>query len=189
MDTRRKRFAAIMKLASELPKHPALMMLIGFLSAQLDRVRLVPPGMIPTDAEVRVEITTPQARIWTGRWFRAWLGTAEVPDPVVLISAMTERDSDIYVAVDFGPHMPDWLREAMDPVAATGMSPRERLDDLRARVDHALDVYNEVRKLLEEGDTEREKELHFLLDTAKDEIQRLSAEIERLKSELPSAAM
>lgn len=188
MNTRRNRFVALMRLAGDLPKHPSLMMLIGFLTARLDRVRLVTVGMIPPDAEVRIEITTPMARIWTGRWFRAWLGTAEVPDPVVLISALSERDTDIYVAVDFGAQTPDWLQEALDPSEPRGLSPKEHLDELRSRVDHALDVYNECRKLLNEGDQSREKELQFILDTAKHEIQQLSKEIERLKAELSSAA-
>lgn len=186
MSTSRNRFVALMKLAGELPKHPALMMLIGYLCANLDRLRIVPAGMLPANAEVRIEITTPHARIWTGRWFRAWLGTAEVPDPVILISALTQRDDDIYLAIDYGAHVPKWLEEVLDQAANEPTTPRDRLEDLRNRVDHALDVYNECRRLLDEGDKEREKELRYLLETAKAEIQKLSQEIERLKAELPT---
>ena len=187
MDTHRSRFVALMKLAEMLPKYPGLMMLVGFLCGRLDRVHFVRAGMLPPDSEARVEITTPQARIWTGRWFRGWLGSAEVPDPVVLVSALSEREADVYLAVDFGPHLPPWYEAVLDPDAAPPMRPEDRLAELRQRVDHALDVYNECRRLLAEGAKERERELRFLLETARHEVEQLSREIERLKAELPAS--
>ena len=179
---------ALMQLAERLPKHPALMLLIGFLAARLPRVHFTLPSLLPEDAEVRVAITTPQARIWTGRWFRAWLGQAAVPDPVVLVSALTERDVDIYLSVDFGPAVPEWYEAAVSgALAPVEQAPTDRLEDLRRRVDHALDIYNECRRMLEAGDAEREKELQFLLELARQEVEALGAELRRLKEELPAS--
>ncbi|HEX6989005.1 MAG TPA: hypothetical protein VF282_06000 [Bacillota bacterium] len=187
MDPRREKFLALVRLGERLPKHPALMMLIGFLAGRLDRLHLLLPQAMPREAEVRIALTTPQARIWTGRWFQGWIGRAEVPDPVVLISTVVERDVDICVSVDFGPQVPTWYLEAMAPPAAVvPVDPQERLDDLRRRVDHALDVYNECRRQLEAGDDKRQDELRFLLELARREVEQLGEEIRRLTAELPA---
>lgn len=187
MDERRRKFLALMHLAELLPRHPALMVLIGFFIGRLDRVYLTLPQTLPKAAEVRIFITTPRAAIWTGRWFRGWIGEAAVPDPSIMVSALTERDVDLYVAVDFGAQVPSWFEEALyTPTVADG-SPATQLEELRQRVDHALDVYNECRKMLSQPDEQRERELRFLLELARQEVQQLGAELGRLKAELPAA--
>lgn len=185
MERQREKIIALMHLARLLPNHPALMMLIGFLAGRLDRVRFV-AGLEDADpAGVRVLITTPHARIWTGRWFRAWIGQAEVPDPGTLISALVERDTDIYLALDVGPR-PPWLEAVIAPIEPReARDPHDRLEELRQRVDQALDIYNECRRQLEQGDGERERELRFFLELARREVEELSRELQRVKQELP----
>src|SRR5690606_30282195 len=107
---------------------------------------LLPSSELPADGGVRIALTTPQARIWTGRWFQGWVGSTAVPDPVVLISTIADRDVDIYMGVDFGPHVPQWYQEALGTPARPETPPRERLEELRRRVDRALDIYNECRR-------------------------------------------
>lgn len=187
MEDRRRKFLALVHLAERLPKHPALMMLIGFLAGRLDRLHLLLPAQLPEAAEVRIALTTPQARIWTGRWFQGWIGRASVPDPVVLISSLSERDVDVFLSVDFGPQVPAWYQEALGaPPVVPEADPQERLQELRQRVDHALDVYNECRRQLEAGDDARQDELRFLLELARQEVEQLGEEIRRLTAELPA---
>lgn len=187
MDDRRRKFLALVQLAERLPKHPALMMLMGFLAGRLDRLILLPAGQLPGEAEVRIALTTPQARIWTGRWFQGWVGEAAVPDPVVLISSLADRDVDIFMSVDFGLQIPAWYQEVLGHAQESTADPRERLEDLRQRVDRALDIYNECRRQLEAGDHTRQEELRFLLELAQQDVEHLSQEIRRLTEELPAA--
>ncbi|HEY8487505.1 MAG TPA: hypothetical protein VIL38_00375 [Thermaerobacter sp.] len=187
MERQREKMIALMNLSRMLPQHPGLMMLVGFLAARLDRLHFVATTDEADPAAVRIVLATPHARIWTGRWFRAWIGTAEVPDPVLLISALAERDPDIYLALDIGPR-PVWLEAVLAPVEpAAAPSPRERLEELRERVDRALDIYNECRRQLEQGDPQRREELEFFLDLARREVEELGRELQRLKESLPEA--
>ncbi|EKP93808.1 hypothetical protein [Thermaerobacter subterraneus] len=185
MERQREKMIALMNLSRMLPQHPGLMMLLGFLAARLDRLHFVAAAEGADPAAARIVLATPHARIWTGRWFRAWVGTTEVADPVLLISVLAERDIDIYLALDTGPR-PPWLEAVLDPhePAATS-SPRERLEELRERVDRALDIYNECRRQLEQGDPQRREELEFFLDLARREVEELGQELQRLKETLP----
>lgn len=185
MDEGRRKFLALVQLAERLPKHPALMMLLGFLAGRLDRLCLLPPSEMPAAGGVRIVLTTPQARIWTGRWFQGWVGATAVPDPVVLISAVADRDVDIYLSVDFGSQVPAWYLEAVGTPAQPEPPLEERLEDLRRRVDSALDIYNECRRQLDQDDGERERELRFFLELARREVEELSRELQRVKQELP----
>lgn len=188
MERQREKVVALMHLARMLPNHPALMMLIGFLAGRLDRVRFVARLEDADPAGVRVLITTPHARIWTGRWFRGWIGQAEVPEPGTLISALVDRDADIHLALDVGPR-PAWLEAVIAPAPTEEPEdPRDRLEELRQRVDQVLDIYNECRRQLDQGDRERERELRFFLDLARREVEELGREIQRIKHELPGDA-
>lgn len=181
MERQREKMIALMNLSRMLPQHPALMMLLGFLAARLERLHFVPVLDDADPTGTRVLLTTTQARIWTGRWFRAWLGTTEIPDPLVLMSALAERDADIYLAIDIRPR-PDWLEAVLAPARAEEQQDsRGRLDELRERIDRALDIYNECRRQLSDGDGQRQRELEFLLELARREVEELGREIGRLK--------
>ena len=188
MERQREKMIALMNLSRMLPHHPGLMMLLGFLAGRLDRLHFVATLDEADPAAARIVLSTPHARIWTGRWFRAWIGQAEVPDPVVLISALAERDGDIYLALDIGPR-PAWLEAVLAPAAVPEPAdPRDRLEELRERVDRALDIYNECRRQLEQGDEQRREELEFFLELARREVEELGREIQRLKQEIPGEA-
>ncbi|PZN08084.1 hypothetical protein [Thermaerobacter composti] len=185
MERQREKMVALMQLSRLLPQHPGLFMLLGFLAARLQRLHFVANPDQADPQAARILLATPHARIWTGRWFRAWVGTAEVPDPVILISVLAERDTDIYLALDIGPR-PAWLEAVLAPAEPPAPpDPRERLEELRARVDQALDIYNECRRQLEQGDPSRREELEFLLDLARREVEELGRELQRLKQSLP----
>ncbi|ADU51307.1 hypothetical protein Tmar_1194 [Thermaerobacter marianensis DSM 12885] len=186
MERQREKMVALMHISRMLPQHPGLFMLLGFLAARLDRLHFVATPDDADPAGARILLATPHARIWTGRWFRSWVGSAEVPDPVILISVLAERDTDIYLALDIGPR-PAWLEAVLAPAEpASPPDPRERLDELRARVDQALDIYNECRRQLEQGDPQRRQELEFFLDLARREVEELGRELQRLKESLPA---
>ena len=188
MERQREKMVALMNLSRMLPQHPALMMLLGFLAARLERLHFVPVLDEADPTGTRVLLTTTQARLWTGRWFRGWLGTTEIPDPLVLISALAERDTDIYLAVDIRPR-PDWLEAVLAPVHPEEQpDARSQLDDLRERIDRALDIYNECRRQLRDGAGQRQQELEFLLELARREMEELGRQVGQLKDRTPEGS-
>lgn len=176
-------FSALMRLAELLPKQPGIMMLLGYLAGQLERVRFTRPQEIHAEPDVLISLTTPQAPLWTGRWLQARVEGMTIADPTWLMAALNQRDDDIWVSVDFGSFIPEWYLAVVDAPDIDAQTTDDQLAVLKARVDQTLDIYNAVRQQLSDGDPAREKELAFILETAQNEVQRLSREIERLQNQ------
>jgi hypothetical protein len=57
----------------------------------------------------------------------------------------------------------------------------QRIEELKKRVDDTLDLYNEIRRVMETGGGSEEEQLEFFLTRAKNEMQALSAQLGRLR--------
>lgn len=187
MATSRDKLNAILQLAMRLPGEPSLQLLLGFFAGNLDRVHFV---RSLEGAEVAVRLVFGRRQVWPSMPFQAVVRNVPVPLPAALISALAETDDDIAVQVDFdGIESAIWYQKVVhDDLASATLSPRERaqeaMEELRARIDRALDVYRECRDLMERADPSRQKELEFFMNLAREEIGSLSAELERLKVSL-----
>ncbi len=62
-----------------------------------------------------------------------------------------------------------------------------RIDDLRSRIDRALDIYNECRRLMEESSPERRAELAAFQQMAQEELQACTRELRALEMQVAQA--
>ncbi|MBX6378513.1 MAG: hypothetical protein IRY95_08185 [Clostridia bacterium] len=158
--------------------------LLGFLAGRLDRVHFV---RSLDQARVAARLSTRPGTLWPHRSFEGFVDGVPVPSPFLFIAALVERDDDIFVNLDFpGAGEAPWyqtvLADAPQDLAAA--NPEERMEELRQRIDHTLDVYAECQRLLQNGAGEREQELSFFLNLARMEMQALSRELNSLRQEL-----
>lgn len=187
MDTRRDKLNALLQLGARVADEPMLQLLIGFLAGHVERVHFV---RSLEGAPIAVRIAMGRRAVWPGQGFHATVRGVPIPVPVALVSVLAETDDPIALQLVFdGMEAAFWLQKVLhDNIADATRSPRarvrENMEELRARIDQALDVYRECRQLLESGDPSREQELKFFLDLARSEIGNLSQELERLKSTL-----
>ncbi|MBE3589902.1 MAG: hypothetical protein IMW98_03630 [Firmicutes bacterium] len=187
MASRRDKLNAILQLALRVPPDPALHLLLGFFAGNLERVHFV---RSLEGAEVAVRLAFGRRQVWPSSPFQAVVRNVPVPLPAALISALAETDDPIAVQVELdGIEGAVWYRKVLhEDLAEATVPPRERakeaMEELRARIDRALDVYRECRDLMERGDPDRKKELEFFMNLAREEIGALSAELERLKVSL-----
>lgn len=187
METRRDKLNALLQFGARVADEPMLQLLIGFLAGHAERVHFV---RSLEGAEVAVRIALGRRAVWPAQGFHATVRGVPVPVPVALVSVLAETDDPIALQLVFdGMEGALWLQKVLrDDIADATRSPRvrarESMEELRERIDRALDVYRECRNLLEAGDAAREPELAFFLDLARREIGSLSQELERLKSTL-----
>jgi hypothetical protein len=185
---RRAKWIAIRNYAASAPMDVGRVAILSFLAGRLDQVHFVRDL---EGARVALRLTNPRRLVVPGPPFQAVVDGVPVPNPMLFIAAMAERDDAIYVRLDFdGAEEADWYQAVLEEGAgragrAAEEDPRWRIDLLRERVNHALDVYRECRRLLDEGHPEREAELRFFLDMARTEMADLSREIRELGAQLP----
>lgn len=190
MDVHREKLRALLQFAAMVQGSPALVLLLGFLAGQIDRVHFVSDlGGAP----VAIRLSSGRRRIWPSPPFEATLRGVNVPDPVTLVSALSGNQDPICLSIEFeGAQSEAWYQNLVVPryidVAAgrtaEHRAAEHRLEDLRRQIDHALDVYNECRRLLEEGDPAREAELQIFKEMAERELKECSEQLARLESTL-----
>ncbi|MBX6350509.1 MAG: hypothetical protein IRZ11_03230 [Clostridia bacterium] len=187
MESRRDKLKALLQFGAQVADDPMLQLLVGFLAGQVDRVHFV---RSLDGATIGVRVALGRRAVWPARGFHATVRGVPVPVPAALVSVLSETSDPIALQVVFdGMEGALWLQKVLhdDLAEATRAPEARRADDLaalRARIDQALDVYNECRRLLEDGDPAREKELRFFLDLARREIESLGAEFQRLRAGL-----
>lgn len=190
MDIERDKLRAVLQLAAMVQGSPGLVLLMGYLAGQLHRVHFVADL---AGAPVAVRLSSARRRIWPSPPFEAHVRGVSVPDPVTLVSALSGTDDPVCVLVEFeGLDAEPWYEALVVPRyidVAAGRTPERqaserRVDELRHRIDHALDVYNECRRLLEEGDPAREAELKVFQEMAERELRECSDELARLEAGL-----
>lgn len=183
----RKKLDALLLFGSRMGSHPEMAYLLGFLAGRLDRLHFV---RSLESAPVAVRLAAGRRRIWPGSPFEATVRGVPVPGPALLVAALCDADDDICIQME----LEDLTElEGFDELVAgsyaelNGAPERrldERVDQVRGRIDNALDIYRECRRLLGEEPGGREGQLRFFLKMAQSEIEALSRELTALNQEL-----
>lgn len=170
-----------------------LVYLCGLLMGSVQRVFFVRDL---EGAPVSIQINMGRARVWPTPPWQATIGGMSFPDPLTLASALAQRDDPICVKVAFdGSDEDEDFQEVLvndysDIVAGrtAGVQQAEgRMDELRSRIDRALDIYNECRRLMEEGGTDRQAELAAFQQMAQEELQACTRELRALEMQVAQA--
>ncbi len=164
---------------------PAIQIAVGYLLADPRRVRFVSQfgegqglGMA-ISAHRRIEI--PLAP-WQG-----FINGVPVPDPLLWIDAAGSMPST-FVAVRISTDDME-LIQRLAPMVTADRERHERIEltdrvqSLRQELDRALDLYNEVRNVME-VDQDRQAELTKFLGIAENEMHGLGQELKFLKERL-----
>ncbi|PSR32161.1 MAG: hypothetical protein C7B46_15485 [Sulfobacillus benefaciens] len=166
---------------------PAIQIAVGYLLADPRRVRFVSQfgegtglGMA-ISAHRRIEI--PLAP-WQG-----FINGVPVPDPLLWIEAAGTLPNGV-VAVRISTDDVE-LMQRLSPMITQDRERHERreiterVQNLRQELDRALDLYNEVRHVME-VDQDRQAELTKFLGIAENEMHNLGQELKFLKGRLES---
>ena len=163
---------------------PALQMILGYLMADPGRVRLV--DALPKDAELAMSISAHRRIELPISPWQGFIRGVPVPDPVTWIQAGRAIRSDIWVRLSSDDPV---VMQLVKPLIAPAKEERERrvmeerVKNLRQELDRTLDLYNEVRHLME-IDQERHHELENFLTMAETEMQNMGRELTQLKSRM-----
>ncbi|AEJ38586.1 hypothetical protein TPY_0384 [Sulfobacillus acidophilus TPY] len=161
-----------------------LQLIIGYLLSDPGRVRFVPsldgtPELaMMISAHRRIEVPGPP---WQG-----YVRGVPVPDPLTWIQVAKSMTVPIDVRLSSDdPILLQMLTPLVAPVARQHerLEVEERMQSLRTELDRALDLYNEVRHIME-VDHERHQELEKFLGLAEAEMQKMGQELKRLKSRM-----
>lgn len=170
---------------------PVLQVIVGYLMADPSRVRFVDSldhnRQLAMVLSVHRRIELPMAP-WQG-----YIRGVPVPDALTWIQAARGIGGEIAVRVSSDDPL---VRQMLNPLVAPERNRQEklvmteRMQSLRVELDRTLDLYNEVRQLME-IDQERHQELEKFLTMAESEMQHMGRELshikERMSSEGPSA--
>lgn len=174
-------------LAIEAYPDAMLVYLFGLLMGAVDRVHFVRDL---DGAPVGIQVNMGRARVWPTSPWQATISGMIFPDPLTLASALAQRDDPICVrlAFDGSENNEDFQEALVDSYAdvAAGRTAGvvrtdERIDDLKERIDRALDIYNECRRLMDDGDPERQAELQAFQRMAQEELQACTRELRALE--------
>ena len=184
----RTKFEAVLRLGRHLPQNPDMAFLLGFLSGNLHRLHFV---RHLEGAPVAIAVAGGRRFLWPGGAFSATIHSVPVPLPGPLVGALAESDEPICVRVSlddpadaawFEPLLVDSFEAVRSGLKSDSLSDRVR--GVRRRIDQALDVYRECRRLLDEGRGEDEARLKFFLGVAESEIEGLGQQLSDLNGRL-----
>jgi hypothetical protein len=184
----RTKYEAVVRLGRQLPPHPEITFLLGFLAGNLRRLHFV---RSLEGAPVAISLSAGRRTLWPGTVFQATLHNVPVPIPAALVSALVENDEPICVRVVLDdPAEAAWFEQLLaDSYEAVRVDRQEdtleaRVRSLRAKIDQQLDIYRECRRLLAEGGGEDEARLRFFLGLAQSEIEALGQQLQALNAQL-----
>ena len=183
----RKKLDALILFGSRVGSHPEMAYLLGFLAGRLDRLHFV---RSLEGAPVAVRLAAGRRRLWPGSPFEATVRGVPVPAPGLFVAALCDSDDDICVQIELDDLAElVWFRDLLvDAYADLRGGPQRRLDEsidqVRGRIDDALDIYRECRRVLEDEPGEREGHLRFFLKMAESEIEGLSRQLTTLNQQL-----
>lgn len=167
---------------------PTVQLAIGWLLANQARVQFVEHHAqdqilaMTFSAHRRIEIPMVP---WMG-----YLRGVPVPDPLIWVEAAEQWPQhliSIHVATDdlrLSNLMQPLIRPHQERMARQDLERKVR--GLRSDVDRALDLYNEIRHILEVS-PEREQELHAFLRLAEHDMQGLGRQLQWFKDQLGGA--
>ncbi len=166
---------------------PSVQIAVGFLLANPSRVRFVSqiaegPGLaMAISVHRRIEI--PLAP-WQG-----FINGVPVPDPLLWMEAAMGKDGQV-ITVRISTDDFELIQRLSPMVTKDAERHRraelsDRVQNLRHDLDQALDLYNEVRHVME-VDQDRHAELSKFLGIAEQEMQGIGQELKFLRSRLES---
>lgn len=159
-----------------------LIPVLSFLAGRLDRVHFVRDL---EGADVWIHLSG-SMRLWPRTPFRASIDGAAIHNPITFIDIAALRDDDVYVRVDLSSdEAPEWYRnvledEVQDPKARIQAS----IEQVRDKTNLALDAYRTASEALDAADEDQRKYLTFVLETAKEEMRALNAQLTQLENSL-----
>lgn len=190
MDETRRKVRVLQQLAVDAYPDAMLVYILGLLMGAVDRVHFVRDL---DGAPIALQVNIGRARVWPMPSWQATVGGMTFPDPLTLAAAIAQQDDPICVRLTFdGSESDEEFQEiVVDEYAdiAAGQTAGVQLaqggmDDLRDRIDRALDIYNECRRLLENSDGGRQAELETFQRMAQEELQACTRELKQLEMQL-----
>ncbi len=167
---------------------PAVQIAVGFLLANPNRVRFVSQigdaSGLAMAISVHRRIEIPLAP-WQG-----FINGVPVPDPLLWIEAASGKSNDV-IAIRVSTDDLELIQSLAPMVVKDEERHRraeltDRVQNLRQELDRALDLYNEVRHVME-VDQDRQTELTKFLGIAEQEMQGIGQELKALRTRLESA--
>ncbi|MBO8141300.1 MAG: hypothetical protein H0Z37_03850 [Firmicutes bacterium] len=193
VDELRRKVRVLQQLSIAAYPDAMLVYLFGMLMGAVQRVHFV---RNLEGAPIALQINLGRARVWPAPAWHAKVGGMTIPDPLTLASALAQRDDPICVklAFDGSEENEDFQQSLVESYAdvvagrtAGVRTAEERILDLRARIDRALDIYNECRRMMEAGDPARRAELAAFQRMAQQELQACTRELRELEMQVANS--
>ncbi len=167
-------------------RHPLISYLMGFLTGQVDRVHFVADLK---GAEVAVKLTMRRKALWPNEPFQATVSGVSMPNPVAFVQAVSGKQSDICVMLDFdNAEDTPWYQEVLLPdvsyVKDTLEAAQEESSRLKREMDRVLDIYRECKAMLNAATPEKKKEMGFYIGVAEQQLKQLSSQLDELNAKM-----
>ena len=161
---------------------PGLIPLLAFFAGRLDRVHFVEDV---GEAEVAVHLSLNQ-RLWPKLPFRSQVDGATITNPIMFIDIVALRDVDVYIRVDLGVvDPPEWYTDVLETFVPDHRSALEvSIEQIREKIDLALDAYRTASEGLGTTDEEGRTYLKFVVEKAKADMRALNAQLSELESKI-----
>ncbi|POB11133.1 hypothetical protein [Sulfobacillus sp. hq2] len=167
---------------------PVIQTVVGYLMA--DPARVVFVRQWPEDQTLAMTMSIHRRIELAGPLWQGYVRGVPVPDPLTWIQAATPFRS---AAIALRLSTDDvWLMEAVQPLIQSEEAAEyraqleERMQTVRQELDRALDLYNELRHIME-VDRERQPQLEKFLTLAQTQMQTMGQELKVLKENLDKA--
>lgn len=163
---------------------PALQMIVGYLLSDPSRVRFV--ASLDQSRQLAMVISAHRRIELPGAPWQGYIRGVPVPDPLAWIQAARSMGGEIAIRLSSDDPA---VVQLLNPLIAPDrdrherMMMEDRMQNLRQELDRALDLYNEVRHLME-IDHERHQELEKFLSMAEAEMQNMGRELTHLKQRI-----
>lgn len=161
---------------------PGLVPVLAFLAGRLDHVHFVEDV---GQADVSIHISLNQ-RLWPRLPFRAQVDGAAIHNPIMFIDIVALKNVDVYVRVDLGMNEPpQWYTDVLESFVPDHRSALEAsIEQIREKIDLALDAYRTASEGLDSADEEERTYLKFVLEKAKEDMRQLNAQLAELESKI-----
>jgi hypothetical protein len=174
---------ALFHFANKVADDPQKIMLLGFLTGRVEKVHFVEKL---DEAPTQIFISARRFPVVPAKDFEATVNGVQLATPIHIIRALAEIYPEIALKLDFnGAAEAAWFQRVLVPSLhaeeTEATTVEQRIEELKKRVDDTLDLYNEIRRVMETGSGSEEEQLEFFLTRAKNEMQALSAQLGRLR--------
>lgn len=166
-------------------QNPSIQTIVGYLMADPGRLRLVYHLKEEFSMSMAISIHR-RIEIPLAPW-QGFIKGVPVPDPLTLIQAAQDyRGQPVMVRISTDdPVLLQLLNQVLKDEKDKEYRQQlmERMDGVRTELDRALDLYNEVRNIME-VDRDRQDELAKFLSLAESQMQGMGQELKALKAHL-----